>query len=209
MKDIQEVNVKNPSEASKLIAIHSNDMELTIEEPTAERWISAKKCENPTIRKITINYFDEHWFDWFNINEFPSVQELKIDYNLCYSGSCNDPSYWVQHNMSAIFSGMQNLKHLYLRTEGPGYDEFNPPFELESADIPDLFCVTALSPKSLRVLKVCEVIQSHRLEELYIDYKNLKSLSAVIHFSQNKEIPKNESIVSLNVHIKDDLFGKR
>lgn len=199
------IKVETALEASKQLSFNPNITEITIEKLAPIFSINGKR-ENPNIQKIVINYFDEAWRDWFKMNNFPSIEELHIDYTMQTRMNFNDHleySLLIEENLDAILSGMKkNLKILYLRTEFPYDLSFDLP-DLESADV---ISIDLVNRQKLKKLKLSEPINCTRLLQIYNEFKGLKVLKTVVElFDSEIKINKNENITTLNIQIERDI----
>jgi hypothetical protein len=183
--------------------------------------------ELPSLCKIEMLHFDFHWRTWFMEHEFPNIDSLSITCSL----TCNKPKvaepmddfekynkHLSAQNLSAIFSGMKTLKHLTLRCEVP-YDLVKAEFQLETAEAYCILPFIESSAPTLKSLKffLLEGFKGFELKfddflDLYSDYPQLESLSAVFYFSKgdlNKQLPSSETIKHLHIHIEDKKNDER
>lgn len=118
----------------------------------------------------------------------------------------------VSENLTSIFSGMENLKHLSMRTEIP-FDAVNAAFRLESAEVYCVFPFIESSASTLKQIKVFYLdgfngykLKMQDLQDFYSKYERLEDLSAVFHLTKEdlqKPLESSENMKHLNVHIID------
>lgn len=175
-----------------------------------------QKKERPVIsniRKLNLDYFDKSWLYWFRSCSFPSLNEL------CLKGEIDPEREDGSHKkvvrkfsdrLNDIFSGMQNLKHLYLRIEEPNYhhgkniDE-KAPFQLDSADVNYMFSFLREGyydkVSELKSLKISKTIHYYELEEIFGLHKKLEKFTAKIKGGDSRLITVNKSITTMDINI--------
>lgn len=210
--DSIELKVLSPFEiAESVVEKSQKSVKLVIE----KGYDDPKKQDYSNIKSIVIKHFDLIWKGWFKSHEFTGIEELCIKCSLETEDIDDDYDSWkwvVQFNMQAIFSGMINLKHLYLRSEIPRfYDEICAPFKLESADVFCMYPFIESSSETLKQLKIClsggyggMEFGITELLNFYYNYKQLENLSAVFCLDSDDlltALPKKDTIKHLDIHV--------
>lgn len=173
----------------------------------------------PVVDSIALLNFDNNWRIWFEYHEFSNIQSLDINCSLytidldTRNGRDFDLNKSnVAENLSAIFSGMNNLKHLSLRCEIPN-DTVNANFELESAEV---FCILPFIESSAKTLKRLKLLmlngfagyqlKIHDLQDLFSRYEKLEDFAGVLHFHKEdlqKQLLTSVTILNLDIHVLD------
>lgn len=209
-----------PADVQDRAPINTKEVDLVINEP-----INGLHPNMPGLKSITINYFDLAWRKWFGYQNFKNIEKLHVDCSLETEDFWDDlgdfrmtASGWkvvIQNNLEAMFTGMENLKHLYLHsTVARFWDQIEGPSKLESADVNCYYPFIKASSKTLKDLKLItsdSAWDGDNLYEIFDGYRKLEKFSALMTLNDDdfKYSLKNKNrLKCLDIHFKGDNYMK-